>query len=128
MFFYYFCCCYYKTCLQADEWKVHCAWKIPNIAWRKKRLHDTDPTKNITVEIAVVSQWSCSFIMLKIILVNDQLDPLFFNVFIYFPSLHVSSNPVLFIMRIELYQYIIWYMSLCVGDCLLFRSGRYLSN
>jgi len=48
----------------------------------------------------------------------------FFNVFIYFPSLHVSSNPLLIIRRIELYQYIIWYMSLCVGDCLVGRSGR----
>jgi len=44
-FYYYYCCCYYKTCLQAGEWKVHCAWKIPNIAWRKKRLNDTDPAK-----------------------------------------------------------------------------------
>ena len=33
----------------------------------------------------------------------------FLNVFIYFP-LHVSSNPVLIIRRIELYQYIIWYI------------------
>jgi hypothetical protein len=33
----------------------------------------------------------------------------FFNVFIYFPSLHVSSNPVLIIRRIELYQHVIWY-------------------
>jgi len=48
----------------------------------------------------------------------------FFNAFIYFPSLHVSSNPVLIIRRTELYQYIIWYMSLCVGDCLVCRSGR----
>jgi len=44
--------------------------------------------------------------------------------FIYFLSLHVSSNPVLIIRRIELYQYFFWYMSLCVGDCLVFRSGR----
>jgi len=35
--------------------------------------------------------------------------------FIYFTSLHVSSNPVLIIRRIELYQYVIWYRSLCVG-------------
>ena len=43
---------------------------------------------------------------------------------IYFPSLHVSSNPVLIIRRIELYNYIIWYMSLCVGNCLVCRSER----
>ena len=83
----------------------------------------------------------------------------FSNVFIYFTSLHVSSNPVLIIRRIncintssvmyhsahhqenrivsihhlacitlliirriELYQYIIWHVSLCVRDCLVCRS------
>jgi len=40
------------------------------------------------------------------ILVNNQLDALF-NVFIYFTSLYVSSNPVLIIRRIKLCQYII---------------------
>jgi hypothetical protein len=34
------------------------------------------------------------------VLVNDQLAH-FFNVFIYFISLHVSSNPVLIIRRIN---------------------------
>jgi len=43
---------------------------------------------------------------------------------IYFPSLHVSSNPVIIIRRIELYQYIIWYVLVCVGDCLIYRSRR----
>jgi len=48
---------------------------------------------------------------LGIILVNNQLDALFsVYLFIYFPSLHVSSNPVLIIRRIELYQYDIWYI------------------
>ena len=72
-----------------------------------------------------------SFVMFKNeaperILVNNQLDTLFFQriyLIIYFPSLHVSSNPVLIISRIERYQYIIWYMSLCVGDCLVCWSG-----
>jgi hypothetical protein len=41
------------------------------------------------------------------------------TLFIYFPSLRVSSNPVLIIRRIEFYHYIIWYKSLCVGDCLV---------
>ena len=31
---------------------------------------------------------------------------------------------MLIISRIELYQYIIWYVSLCVGDCLVCRSLR----
>jgi hypothetical protein len=48
----------------------------------------------------------------------------FSNIFIYFNSLHVSSNPVFIIRRIELYQYIIWYISLCVGGCLVCRSLR----
>jgi len=52
-----------------------------------------------------------------LILVNNQLDTILQC--IYFPSLHVSSNPVL-IRRIELYQYI----SVCVGNCLVCRSGR----
>jgi len=52
---------------------------------------------------------------LGIILVNNQLDALFsMYLFIYFTSLHVSSNPVIIIRRVEMYQYIIWYMSLCV--------------
>ena len=59
------------------------------------------------------------------ILVNNQLDTLFFNVFIHFTSLHVSSNPVLIIRRIELYQYILWYISLSVGDCLVCRYDRH---
>jgi len=59
---------------------------------------------------------------LGIILVNNRLDALFQC--IYFSSLHVSSNPVLIIRRIELYQYIIWYVSLCVGDCLVYRHIR----
>jgi len=55
-----------------------------------------------------------------IILVNNQLDTLYsMYLFIYLTSLHVSSNPVLIIRRIELYQYIIWYISLFVGDCLV---------
>ena len=53
---------------------------------------------------------------LCIILVNNQLDILFsMYLFIYFTSLHVSSNTVLIIRRIEFYQYIIQYISLCVG-------------
>ena len=59
---------------------------------------------------------------LGVILVNNQLYA-FFSI-IYFTSLHVSSNPVLIIRRIKLCQYIIWYISLCVGDCLVCRSLR----
>jgi hypothetical protein len=70
-------------------------------------------------------QWICDFYIsltahLSIIHVNNQPDTLFsMYLFIYFSSLHVSSNPVLIIRRIEMCQYIIWYISLCVGDCLV---------
>jgi len=50
------------------------------------------------------------------ILVNNQLDALFqctclFHFSTYFeqPSAHHQEN--------QTYQYIIWYVSLCVGDC-----------
>ena len=64
---------------------------------------------------------------LGIILVNNQLDALFFlmYLFIYFTSQHVSSNPVLIIRGNELYEYIIWYISLCVGDFLVCRYDRH---
>jgi hypothetical protein len=59
-------------------------------------------------------------------LVNNQLDALFqcIYLFIYLfyfctcfeqPSAHHQEN--------HLYQYIIWYISLYVGDCLVCRSG-----
>ena len=58
------------------------------------------------------------YILIEIfILVNNQLYALF-SMYLF-----ASSNPVLIIRRNELYQYIIWYMSLCVGDCLECRSG-----
>jgi len=63
---YYYYCCYYKTCLQADEWKVYCAWKIPNIASRKKRLHDTDPAKRYHCTECCCFTVLLQFIMLKI--------------------------------------------------------------
>jgi hypothetical protein len=56
-----------------------------------------------------------------IFLVNHQLDALF-SVYLYHictcfeqPSTHHQENQV--------YQCIIWYISLCVGDCLVRRSG-----
>ena len=58
---------------------------------------------------------------LGVILVNNQLDALFsmclFHLSTCFeqPSAHHQEN--------QLYHYIIWYISLCVGDCLVCRSG-----
>ena len=84
-------------------------------------------TTFVNISLLWMKKWDGLYVSLTVhvgvILVNNQLDPPFFNVFIYFTSLHVSSNPVLIIRRIELYQYIIWYMSLSVGDCLVCQSG-----
>jgi hypothetical protein len=59
---------------------------------------------------------------LGIILVNNLLDALFECIYLFHfstcfeqPSAHHQEN--------QLYQYIIWYISLCVGDCLVCRSG-----
>jgi len=41
-----------------------------------------------------------SFKLYEILLVNDQLDAQFFVVYVYFDTLHVSSNHVLIIRRI----------------------------
>ena len=52
---------------------------------------------------------------------NNQLDALFQCIYLFHlstcfqqPSAHHQEN--------QLYQYIIWYVSLCVGDCLVRRS------
>ena len=58
-----------------------------------------------------------------IILVNNQLDTLFKCIYLFHfstcfeqPSAHHQQN--------QLYQYIIWYISHYVGDCLVWRSFR----
>jgi len=57
-------------------------------------------------------------------MVNDQLDALFLMCLFHFytcfeqPSAHHQES--------QLYQYIIWYISLCVGDRLVCRSERTL--
>jgi hypothetical protein len=54
--------------------------------------------------------------LLPLIPVNNQLDALFQCIYFFHfstcfqqPSAHHQEN--------QLYQYIIWYISLCVGDC-----------
>ena len=56
--------------------------------------------------------------------INNQLVAQLFFLYIYFSSLHVSSNPVLNHQGNQLYQYDIWYMSLYVDDCLVCGSER----
>jgi hypothetical protein len=56
-------------------------------------------------------------------LVNDQLDAQFFSMCLFqfsrcFEQLHAHHQ------ENQLYQYDIWYMSLCVGDRPVCRSGR----
>jgi hypothetical protein len=55
--------------------------------------------------------------------VNNQIEALFQCIYLFHFSTcfeqfsaHHQEN--------QLYQYIIWYVSLCVGDCLVCRSGR----
>ena len=55
---------------------------------------------------------------LGIILVNNQLDAQFFSVYVYFDILHVSSNHVLIIRRINLINRASG-MSFYVGDRLV---------
>jgi hypothetical protein len=54
-------------------------------------------------------------VRLGAIVVNNQLDALFYGLYLFHfstcfeqPSAHHQEN--------QLYQYIIWYVSLCVGD------------
>ena len=51
-------------------------------------------------------------VYLGAILVNNQLHELF-NVFIYFTSLHVSSNPVLIIRKLTVSIQHLVYITLC---------------
>jgi hypothetical protein len=60
---------------------------------------------------------------LSIIFLNDQLDAFFFPICLFQfstcfeqPRAHHQEN--------QLYQYNIWYVSLCVGERLVCRSGR----
>jgi hypothetical protein len=55
--------------------------------------------------------------------VNNQLDALFQCIY-YFISLHISIKPSAHHQENQVYQYIIWYVSLCVGGRLVCRSGR----
>ena len=57
------------------------------------------------------------------VLVINQLDTQFFFLYVYFNSLHVSSNPVLIIRTVNCINKTSG-MSLCVGDRLVCRSGR----
>jgi hypothetical protein len=62
--------------------------------------------------------------MYEPILVNNQLDVLFQCIYLFHfstcfeqPGAHHQEN--------QLYQYIIWYVSLCVGDCLICSNTKW---
>jgi len=57
-----------------------------------------------------------------VILVNNQLDA-FFSMYL-FPFSTCFEQPSAHHQEIKLYQYIIWYISLCVDDCLVCRHTR----
>jgi len=56
-------------------------------------------------------------------LVNDQLDTQFFSMYLFqFSTCFEQSRA--HHQENQLYQYNIWYMSLCVGDCFVCKSVR----
>ena len=70
---------------------------IKTATWHEFCKWDYSVLRRLRFSPSLELKWFC-----RIILVNNQLGALFFNVFICFPSLHVSSNPVLIIRRIKL--------------------------
>jgi hypothetical protein len=70
--------------------------------------------------------WRCCH--LSIILVNDQLDAQFFFSVCLFQFSTCFEQPRAHHQENQLYQYNIWYVSLCVGDSLVCRSGRNCSS
>jgi len=56
-------------------------------------------------------------------LVNDQLDAKFFSIYLFQFST-CSDHSCAHHQENQLYQYIIWYMSLCVGDRFVCRVTR----
>jgi hypothetical protein len=60
----------------------------------------------------------------QIVLVNDQLDAQFFFLMCLFQFSACFEQPRVHHQENQLYQYNFWYMSLCVGDRLVGRSGR----
>jgi hypothetical protein len=56
------------------------------------------------------------------ILVNNQLDALF-SMYLFILLLYMFRATQCLSSGELIYQYIIWYVSLCVGDCLVCRSG-----
>ena len=65
---------------------------------------------------------NCCKIRIRIIIFNDQLDPKFFFVYVYFNSLHVSNIQVLIIRRFNCINTKL--SGICHSDRLVCRFGR----
>jgi hypothetical protein len=63
-------------------------------------------------------------VYLGIILVNDQLDAKFFFLICLFQSSTCFQKPRAHHQENKLYQYNVWYMSLCVSGRLARKAGR----
>ena len=64
--------------------------------------------------------WPCTLLWF---LVNDQLDAQFFSIYLFqFATCFEQSR--VHHQENQLYQYNLWYMSLCVGDRFVYRSER----
>jgi hypothetical protein len=63
-----------------------------------------------------------------LILVNNQLDAQLFFLICLFQSSTCFEQPRAHHQENQLYQYNVWYMSLCVGGRLVCRSGRNSSS
>jgi hypothetical protein len=72
--------------------------------------------------------WTCAlcWFLLRsdLITVNDQLDAQFFSLICLFQSSTCFEQTRAHHQENQLYQYNVWYVSLCVGDLLVYRSGR----
>jgi hypothetical protein len=86
-----------------------------SICFEKPRAHHQE-NQLYQYNIWYVSLWPS-----RIILVNDQLDAQFLFLYVYFNSLHLSSNFVLIIRRINCVNTT---PAVCHSDSLECRSGR----
>ena len=111
------------NCVHCDSWNdTPCSGILVTIVQLAAKFSAFYETRTMIITftsachrfLSQAAKWTQSspfhLVSLRYILILSPIWHTFFNVFIYFPSLHVSSNQVLIIRRIELYQYIIWYM------------------
>jgi hypothetical protein len=84
--------------------------------------HDVVTWDLWTPGLSNIKEHQFSFILHWLILVNNQLDALLWCVYLFMSLLSCFEQPSAHHQENQLYQYIIWYISLCVGDCLVCRT------